>query len=636
MSKVQRILDCIDSPQDLHCLNDEELKVLADEIREEIVNTTSKVGGHVSSSLGAVEIILAIHSLVNSPKDKIIFDVGHQAYAHKLVTGRRDAFKTLRQFDGLSGFTRPTESMHDVHFSGHAADSLSVALGLAKAKKLAGTDEKIIAVVGDASIAGGMAFEAINNIGQEKLPLIIVLNDNKMSISPSVGGVGKHLRSIRLRPRYSDARDAIKYGLLRFGSVGEFAIKWGHASKESLKHFIMPNAMIFEELGITCLPSVDGHDITALRETLQDAINFDGPVLVHAVTTKGAGYEPATKNPEGFHGIGAYNINTGKPISAKPYSFTNAFSEQLMKMAQRDKKIVALTAAMSTGTGLKEFSEKYSDRFIDVGIAEEHLVGSAAGLAKAGYKPFVAIYSAFLQRAIDQMATNVGIENLNVNLCIDRAGLVGADGATHHGVMDMVYTKMIPNFTVIAPSCAHELKRALKTAHVSPGPFAIRYPKGEAADINDQGRILKTQISSKVDKFQIGKSRTLKKGNDISILAFGSCVKDALEAHRMLKDRGINARVVDMRFVKPLDKDAIADAALDTHRIVTVEDGILEGGAGQSILSALMEMDLCQTTKFKSLGINDKFVPHGDVDKLKTATHIDYKSIFDAAVLLLK
>ena len=636
MSKAQRILDFIEGPQDLHQLNDEELTCLADEIREEIVCTTSKVGGHVSSSLGAVEIILAIHSLINSPKDKLVFDVGHQAYAHKLVTGRRDAFKTLRQFDGISGFTRPSESMHDVHYSGHAADSLSVALGLAKARKLAGTDEKIIAVIGDASIAGGMAFEAINNIGQEKLPLVIVLNDNKMSISPSVGGVGKHLRSIRLRPRYSDARDAVKYGLKRFGSVGEFALKWGHASKESLKHFIMPNAMIFEELGITCLPTVDGHNISALREALSDALEFDGPVLVHAITTKGAGYAPAVENPEGFHGIGAYNINTGKPISKSPYTFTNAFSEQLLRMASRDKKIVAMTAAMSTGTGLKAFAEKYPERFIDVGIAEEHLVGSAAGLAKAGYKPFVAIYSAFLQRAVDQMMTNVGIENLDVNLCIDRAGLVGADGATHHGVLDIAYTKMIPNFTVIAPSCAHELKCALKTAQLTPGPFAIRYPKGAAHDINDQGRVLKSQNTANVRKFTIGKARVLKKGSDVSILAFGSCVKEALEAHKMLQDRGIKARVLDMRFVKPLDTKAIADAALETHKIVTVEDGVLEGGAGQSVLDALMKMDLCNNLKFRSLGIDDQFVSHGDVDQLKTATHIDYKSIFEAAVLLLK
>lgn len=397
----------------------------------------------------------------------------------------------------------------------------------------------------------------------------------------------------------------------------------------------MPNAMIFEELGITCLPSVDGHNIEALQNTIKDALNYDGPVLVHAVTQKGAGYKPAAKDPELFHGIGAYNIQTGYPISDKPYSFTNAFSEQLLKMASRDKKIVALTAAMSGGTGLKPFAEKYEDRFIDVGIAEEHLLGSAAGLAKAGYKPFVAIYSSFLQRAIDQMATNIGLEKLNVNICIEHAGLVGSDGATHHGLMDIAYTKMIPGFTVIAPSCAHELKCALKTAQLTDGPFAIRYPKDEASDISDSGNVLKTKNDKDIKKFKIGTSRTLKKGNDVAILAFGPCVKDALEAHKMLKDRGINARIVDMRFVKPLDLDAISDAALCCHKIVTVEDGIIEGGAGQSVLATLMNMGLCDNLKFISLGVDDEFVEHGEVDKLKAAAKIDYKAIFNAAISLL-
>ena len=398
----------------------------------------------------------------------------------------------------------------------------------------------------------------------------------------------------------------------------------------------MPNAMIFEELGITCLPTVDGHDITALRNTIKDALEYDGPVLVHAITQKGAGYKPATKDPELFHGIGAYNIQTGYPISEKPYSFTNAFSEQLLTMASRDKKIVAMTAAMSGGTGLKKFAEKYPDRFVDVGIAEEHLLGCAAGLAKAGYKPFVAIYSAFLQRAVDQMVTNVALEKLNVNICIDRAGLVGADGATHHGIFDMAYTKMIPGFTVLAPSCAHELKCALKTAASVDGPFVIRYPKGSAKDITDTGKVLQGQTKKEIVKLKIGKSRTLKKGNDIAILAFGDSVIDALEAYQMLKDRGIKCRVLDMRFVKPLDCEAIADAALCTHRILTVENGILSGGAGESVLTELSRMNLCDGLKFRALGIDDKFISHGEVDKLKTAANIDYKSIFDAAVSLLK
>lgn len=636
MQDTKRILDLINNPSDLHNLNNEELDILASEIREEIISVTSKVGGHVSSSLGAVEIILAVHSLIDSPKDKFIFDVGHQAYTHKIITGRKDSFKNLRKLDGISGFTRPTESVYDVHFSGHAGDSLSVALGLAKAKKLSGSKEKIIALIGDASIASGMSFEALNNIGQEKLPLIIILNDNEMSISESVGGVGKHLRSIRLHPQYSDARDAIKYGLMRFGTVGDFALKLGRASKESLKHFIMPNAMIFEEFGITCLPTVDGHNIPALRKSLKAALNFNGPVLIHAVTQKGAGYEPAQKNPELFHGIGAYNIKTGRQKHKKQYTFTNAFSDQLMQMAKSDEKIVALTAAMSGGTGLKCFEKKYPDRFIDVGISEEHLIAAAGGLAKSGYKPFVAIYSAFLQRAIDQLITNVAIENLNVNICIDRAGIVGSDGVTHHGLFDIVYTKMIPNFTVLAPSCAYELKCALKTAYLNNGPFAIRYPRGCATDISNNGLISDEVLKKDVKEFKIGKARILKKGNDVSILAFGSCVKDALIAHTMLKERGINARVLDMRFVKPIDIDAIADAALCTHKIITVEDGIVDGGVGNSVLESLMKMGLCSNLKFVSLGVDNKFIEQGEIDQLKTAVKIDYNAIFNTAVSFFK
>lgn len=398
----------------------------------------------------------------------------------------------------------------------------------------------------------------------------------------------------------------------------------------------MPNAMIFEELGIMCLPAVDGHDIEALQNTLKDALDFDGPVLVHAITQKGAGYAPAVKDPEKFHGIGAFNIQTGEGIDGKKYTFTNCFSDELCKMAQENSKIVALTAAMSGGTGLKNFASKYPDRFIDVGIAEEHLVGTASGLAKSGYKPYVAIYSAFLQRAIDQMITNVALPKLNVTFCIDRAGLVGADGPTHHGAFDIAYTKMIPGFTIITPSCALELRRALKTAEKNNGPFAIRYPKGEALEINPSGRILKNRNEDDALPFEIGKSRMLKSGNDAAILAFGSCVVDALKARNDLKQKGINCRVIDMRFVKPLDKEAIIDAALITHRIVCVEDGVKEGGAGSSVLSALMDMNLCEHLKFKALGIDEKFISHGEVDQLKTTAKIDHQSIYRAVVSLME
>lgn len=636
MQKTPRILDYITDPSDLHKLSCEELEILANEIREEIVRVTSKTGGHVSSSLGAVDIILAVHSMINSPYDKFVFDVSHQAYAHKLVTGRQKDFHTLRKFDGLSGFVKPVENIHDVHYSGHAADSLSVAMGLSKAKVLNGSDEKVIALIGDASIAGGMAFEALNHIGQEGLPLVIILNDNKMSISESVGGVRNHLSSIRLDSRYSDAMDALKYGLLRLGSVGDFALKCGRASKVSLKHFLMPNSLMFEELGITCLPIVDGHNISSLRDTLEDALNFDGPVLIHAITQKGAGYDPAVKDPESFHGIGAYNIRTGKPKSEPQYTFTNCFSDEILKMGKSNDKIVAMTAAMAGGTGLKSFENEFPERFIDVGIAEEHLVGTAAGLAKNGYKPFVAIYSAFLQRAIDQMVTNVALENLNVTFCIDRAGIVGADGSTHHGLFDMVYTRMIPNFTVIAPSCAYELRCALKTAEKFDGPFAIRYPRGKTYEIGASGKILKNLKTNSATTFEIGKSRKLTKGSDASILAFGDCVIDALEACEKLKKQDIKVSVYDMRFVKPLDVDAIKEACQTTDVIVSVEDGIVQGGVGQEILHHINEFDACDRCKFKALGVDDKFVNHGPIDKLKTTANIDVKSIVETVVSLNK
>lgn len=635
MPNNKRILDAINKPTDLHNLDVNELKILCSEIREEIVSTTSTVGGHVSSSLGAVEIIVAVHSLINCPKDKFIFDVGHQAYAHKLLTGRNKSFKSLRQLDGLSGFTRPSESEYDIHYSGHASDALSFAIGLAKATNLKYTDENIVVLIGDASIAGGMAFEAINQISQEKLPITIILNDNRMSISESVGGFGEHLQSVRLHHRYKDAANAIRFALKRMGAFGDIAIRAAHASKESLKHFLMPDFMIFEELGIPCLPTVDGHNMTKLRNTIEKAINFDGPVLVHATTIKGAGYKPAEENPEMFHGIGPYDIKTGKAIAEKSYTYTNAFSEQLMKLADSDNRIVALTAAMSSGTGLKPFQKKFKNRFIDVGIAEEHLVGLAAGLAKSGRIPFVAVYSAFLQRAIDQMITNVGIDKLNVKFCIDRAGLVGPDGVSHHGMMDMNYAKMIPGFTVIAPSCAHELKRAVLTAYENFGPYAIRYPRGKAPEIDNDGNILDEISDAKVKSFEVGKSRELKDGNDLTIMAFGSCVKDALYAHKELSDKGYSVRCLDMRFVKPLDEQAIIKSAMETGKILVVEDGIKNGGAASAILDFLSANDLTRKVQFRSLAIDDQFVQHGTIDELKKAANIDTKSIVAASIKIL-
>ena len=433
---MSRILDSINSPADLKPLSDDELAILADEIRDEIISTTSKTGGHVASSLGAIEIILAVHSLIDSPKDRFVFDVGHQAYAHKILTGRRDDFKTLRTYGGISGFPRPSESKFDVHPSGHASDSISIALGLAKARQLRGSDEKVVVLIGDASLAGGMAFEALNTIGQLQLPVVIILNDNEMSISRNVGALVRHLGAIRSSASYRQARDQSQERL-EASSIGRAFVAFGRSAKDSVKQFFVPETMMFEQLGILCTPPIDGHNIPAMKDILRTALDADGPVLMHVVTKKGAGYKPAEKDPVSFHGIGAFDPETGACPTKAPSapSYTEVFGKALVREARVDEHVVAITAAMRTGTGLVEFANEFPDRFIDVGIAEENAVGMAAGLALGGLKPVVAIYSTFLQRAFDQMIVDVSLADCNVVFAIDRGGLVGEDGPTHHGAL---------------------------------------------------------------------------------------------------------------------------------------------------------------------------------------------------------
>ncbi len=612
-----RILDEVNSPADLKVLSNDELTILAREIREEIIETTAVTGGHVASSLGAVEIILAVHSLIDAPKDKFIFDVGHQSYAHKLITGRRDQFSRLRSYQGISGFPKPSESEFDVHPSGHASDSLSVATGLAKARVLQGGDEKIVALIGDAALAGGMAFEALNYIGQEQLPLVIILNDNEMSISRNVGALVRHLGNLRMSSQYRDAREALQERLENSGALARGFLNFGKSVKESMKQFVVPQSMIFEQLGILCTAPFDGHDIAGLRELLSTVLTMDSPVLIHAVTKKGAGFEPAEKDPERFHGIGAFNPKTGESITPerKALTYTEVFGDALVKEAQHDPDIIAITAAMKSGTGLCRFAQEFPDRFIDVGISEEHALGMASGLAIAGKKPVVAIYSTFMQRAIDQLAINNALPNLNVVFALDRAGLVGPDGPTHHGVFDMVYTRMVPHLRVLAPSDEAELVNALHTALALGGPFAIRYPKAEGtgAAIPDEPEVL-----------PVGVSRTLREGSDASILAFGREVSVALEAASNLAEQGKEIRVVDMRWVKPLDRDAIRQAA-STGLVVTLEDGATTGGAGEGVLKLMADEGLSCPTLV--MGIPDQFVLQGDVDLLNKEMGLDAESI---------
>jgi 1-deoxy-D-xylulose-5-phosphate synthase len=613
----KRILDAITSPDDLKALTDGDLRILCNEIREEIVSVTSRNGGHVASSLGAVEIIVALHSLLNCPHDRIVFDVGHQAYAHKLLTGRLKQFDTLRQKGGISGFPKPSESPYDVHPSGHASDSLSVALGLAKARDLRGSDEHIVAVIGDASLAGGMAFEALNHIGQEQTKIVIVLNDNGMSISRPVGGLVKHLGFLRTSTQYRRTRDALQERMEESGIITRGLLNVGRNMKESIKQFVIPHSMMFEHLGITCTAPIDGHDIRELRETLEVVLKADGPVLVHVVTKKGIGYPPAQQNPELFHGVGPFDIKTGHvyPSSNTAPKFMNVFRDAIVDEAAHDPSIVAITAAMKDGTGLARFADTYPDRFYDVGISEEHALGFAAGLASGGMKPVVAIYSTFMQRAIDQIIVDNALARCNIVLCIDRAGLVGDDGPTHNGMFDMVYLRMIPEMRILAPSNEAELVNALHTALKLDGPVALRYPRGAAAGV---------ALPDHPTELEPGVSRLVRKGDDIAILAFGRMVAQALDAAEILEQRGIHARVVDMRWVKPLDEHAIKQAA-QTKLVVTLEEGVISGGAGEGVLDVLSHQ--ASSTPSLVLGLPDAFIPQGKVEDLFADLGLDGKGI---------
>lgn len=614
---AHRILDSIESPDNLKLLTNEELSILAHEIREEIVQVTSRNGGHVASSLGAVDIILAVHSLINSPYDKFLFDVGHQSYAHMLVTGRLKEFQTLRQYGGLSGFPKPDKNVHDVHPSGHASDSLSVACGLARARDLRGEDRKIVTLIGDASLSGGMAFEALNDIGQAQTPMVIILNDNEMSISRNVGAMAKHLGSLRVSANYQRNRDSMQDFMESIGPAGKAMVKIGKSAKDSLKQFVVPDTMLFEQLGIVCSPPINGHDMSRLRTEIKRALESSSPVLLHVITKKGAGYPPAEQNPSKFHGVGPYDIETGE-LSKKSHgilTYTQAFSATLLKEAEKDNTIVAITAAMIDGTGLRPFVDEYPERSFDVGIAEGHALGMASGLALGGLKPVVAMYSTFLQRAIDQTIINNALPDLDIVLAVDRAGLVGDDGPTHHGIFDIVYLRMIPNLKVLAPADESELASALHTALALKGPVALRYPRGEACGVPlpDNPKLL-----------EVGKSRCVREGNDISILSFGRMLSYACEAVDILEELSISARVVDMRWIKPLDIEAIR-AASKTSLVVTLEEGVVEGGVGEEVLEVLVKEHL--HSNVVNLGIPDTFIEQGSVAHLFQDLGLDGKGI---------
>lgn len=614
MSETKRIIDCVTKPSDIQALDVEELEILADEIRKEIIEVTSENGGHIAASLGAVELILAAHSKLNVPKDKLIFDVGHQSYAHMLLCGQPRNFRTLRQFGGFPGFPRPSISEYDCNVAGHASDSLSVAAGYALANKMNGTDSRILTIIGDAAIEGGMALEALNYIGSNQLKMTIILNDNAMAISATVGAITRHLGTVRTTKHYRDARVAMKQRLEEQGIFGQRAADFVSRAKASFKALLFPHAMMFEKMGIVCTPPIDGNNITEVRDMLDIVKDVDGPVLIHAITKKGKGYEPAESDPEGFHGVGKFEIPTGKPLARISTKWTDVFSDELVKCAKKKDNIVALTAAMEGGCGLKEFRKLFPKRFIDVGIAEENAVGIASGLAYSGKIPVVCIYSTFLQRAFDQMMIDVCLENKHVVFAIDRAGLVGDDGPTHHGEFDLSYLRTMPNMTVMTPSDETELRLAINKAIEMSGPVAIRYPRGTCP-----------HFDAEHTEYRVGKSRPLKKGSDVSILSFGKMTKIAVDASKLIEKEGHSCEVVDMRFAKPLDLTAIKIAS-NAKVVATIEDGILQGGAGEAVACEIAK-DKQASCDVINFAIDNSFVEHGTVEELFASIGLDPASV---------
>ena len=587
----KNILDTINSPADVKALSMEELKQLAEEIRQLLISVIAKTGGHLAPNLGVVELTLALHRVFSTPEDKIVFDVGHQAYIHKIITGRREQFPTLRQYGGLSGFPKRSESAHDAFGTGHSSTSISAALGMAVARDIKQQDYNVIAVIGDGSMTGGMAFEALNNAGTLHKRMIVVLNDNEMSISKNVGAMSEYLYHLRTGETYNKIKHDLE-GWLKNMDFGSDVLKALRRLKGSVKYLMVPTS-IFEELGFTYLGPIDGHDLPTLIEVMQAAKKIDGPVLVHVLTKKGKGYKPAEESPNKFHGTGPFEIATGKKITNPnaPITYTEVFGKALTELANEDKDIIGITAAMPDGTGLSAFAKAHPTRFFDVGIAEQHAVTSAAGAAAAGLKPVAAIYSTFLQRAYDSVLHDICMQKLHVTLCLDRAGLVGDDGYTHHGVFDYAYLRSMPEMTVMAPKDENELRHMLKTAVDFDGPISLRYPRGSGVGVD---------ITEPMQALPIGKAEVLREGKDVSIWAIGSMVQSAAQAAEKLAEQGISAGVVNMRFVKPLDKELLLAQAREYGKIVTLEEGVLQGGVGSAVLEALNEAQLltkCQVLR---------------------------------------
>lgn len=618
--KQKTLLDQINSPEELRELNDLELEQLAQELRDAIITTVAETGGHLAPSLGVIELTMALHYVFDTPKDKLVWDVGHQAYAHKLLTGRRDRFTTLRQYKGISGFPKRSESIYDTVETGHSSTSLSYSLGMAVANELQKKDGKVIAIIGDGSMTAGMAFEALNNAGEIDKDLIVILNDNEMSISPNVGAFSSFLSRRMTGKTIRRLRDHIEERLMALSSVGENILSLLRKSEESLKVLLTPG-ILFEALKFKYIGPIPGHDLDDLIKTLTNVRDHNhGPVLVHVVTSKGKGYSPAEKNPGAYHGVGPFDVNTGTPKkSSDPRpSYTKIFGNTLCRLAREDKKIVAITAAMPGGTGLQPFAKEFPERFFDVGIAEQHAVTFAAGLALQGMRPFFAVYSSFMQRALDQLIHDVCLANLPVTIALDRSGVVGADGPTHHGIFDLSFLSYIPNLTIMAPKDENELQHMIYTASLHQGPVVIRYPRGSGEGL---------PLDATLEKLDSGRGELLREGSDVLLIPAGNRVYPAMRAAAQLEQVNIQAAVINPRFITPLDEELICTKAKQIGKVVTIEDNCIHGGFGSRVLETLSRRGI--QVPLTSLGYQSSFIEHGPQQVLWQNAGIDERGIFE-------
>ena len=611
------MLDKINSSEDVKKLDIIQKRELADEIRQYILKIVSENGGHLASNLGVVELTIALHSVFNMPEDKIVWDVGHQTYTHKIITGRREELKTLRQLDGIAGFPKTKESKTDCFNTGHSSTSISAALGMARARDIKGADNSVLAVIGDGALTGGMALEALNDAGWSKTNLTVILNDNEMSISKNIGGISMLLSKLRTKRTYTKSNVSIKKIINKVPVVGKYIVKIIQRIKRSIKQLIIPK-MFFEDIGFRYLGPVDGHNIEELERMLKISKQLEGPVLIHVLTKKGKGYKIAEENPDKFHATGPFDIETGKAKKEKSKDYSKVFGDKLIKLAKKNKNIVAVTASMKDGTGLRDFANEFPNRFFDIGIAEQHALGLAAGMAKEGVIPVVPIYSSFYQRAYDQVIHDIAIQNLPVVMCVDRAGIVGADGETHQGTLDMSFFRLVPNLVIMAPKDFKELEDMLEFAVGLGKPVVIRYPRGGEDRIKFE----------KHEKIELGQAEVIKDGKDISIIAIGKTVARAMNVAEELKEKNIDAEVINARFLKELDKKTIKKSINKTKYVITIEDGTIINGLATAIKELIVDEKL-QDVYIQTYAYPDEFIKHGTVQELEEIYKLDEKSIIN-------